>query len=121
MPLDQVISNVGDSWKRLRKTVYVWRIIAQIYLKLLVCCLKWYLRSWFLTVCKHCNWKTTKRISNYISSLLFSNRKRVGVSEVFMIVFVHQMLLMMAGDVERNPGPGMYVIEVVIISEHALC
>ena len=25
---------------------------------------------------------------------------------VTMIVFVNQMLLMMAGDVERNPGPG---------------
>lgn len=26
-----------------------------------------------------------------------------------MIVFVTQMLLMMAGDVEPNPGPGIYV------------
>ncbi|CAI8014929.1 NLR family CARD domain-containing protein 3, partial [Geodia barretti] len=38
-------------------------------------------------------------------SLMFSNRKRPGLSEVTMIVFVNQMLLMMAGDVERNPGP----------------
>ena len=42
----------------------------------------------------------------YLMSLLFSNRKRPGLSEVTMIVFVNQMLLMMAGDVERNPGPG---------------
>ena len=40
--------------------------------------------------------------------LMFSNRKRPGLSEVTMIVFVNQMLLMMAGDVERNPGPGKY-------------
>ena len=44
----------------------------------------------------------------YLMSLLFSNRKRPGLSEVTMIVFVNQMLLMMAGDVERNPGPGKY-------------
>ena len=39
-------------------------------------------------------------------SLLFSNRKRPGLSEVTMIVFVNQMLLMISGDVEPNPGPG---------------
>ena len=37
---------------------------------------------------------------------LFSNGKRPDLSEVTMIVFVNQMLLMIAGDVERNPGPG---------------
>ena len=41
-----------------------------------------------------------------LMSLLFSNRKRPGLSEVAMIVFVNQMLLMIAGDVEPNPGPG---------------
>ena len=40
-------------------------------------------------------------------SLLFSNIVRTGVKVMAMIVFVNQMLLMMAGDVERNPGPGM--------------
>ena len=39
-------------------------------------------------------------------SLLFSNIVRTGVKVVTIIVFVNQMLLMMAGDVERNPGPG---------------
>ena len=39
-------------------------------------------------------------------SLLFSNIVRTGVKVVTMIAFVNQMLLMMAGDVERNPGPG---------------
>ena len=44
-----------------------------------------------------------------LMSLLFSNRKRPGLSEVTMIVFVNQMLLMIAGDVEPNPGPGMFI------------
>ena len=43
-----------------------------------------------------------------LMSLLFSNIVRTGVKVVTMIVFVNQMLLMMAGDVERNPGPGKY-------------
>ena len=41
-----------------------------------------------------------------LMSLLFSNIVRTGVNVVTLIVFVNQMLLMMAGDVERNPGPG---------------
>ena len=40
--------------------------------------------------------------------LLFSNILRTGARVVTMIVFVNQMLLMMAGDVERNPGPSKY-------------
>ena len=44
--------------------------------------------------------------AGYLVSLMFSNRKRPGLSEITLIVFVNQMLLMMAGDVERNPGPG---------------
>ena len=43
-----------------------------------------------------------------LMSLLFSNIVRTGVKVVTMIVFVNLMLLMMAGDVERNPGPGKY-------------
>ena len=39
-------------------------------------------------------------------SLLFSNIVRTGLKVVTTIVFVNRMLLMMAGDVERNPGPG---------------
>ena len=42
-------------------------------------------------------------------SLLFSNIVRTGLKVVTMIVFVNQMLLMMAGDVERNPGPGIWI------------
>ena len=40
--------------------------------------------------------------------LLFSNILRTGARLVTMIVFVNQMLLMIAGDVERNPGPSKY-------------
>ena len=43
-----------------------------------------------------------------LMSLLLSNIVMTGVKVVTMIVFVNQMLLMMAGDVERNPGPGKY-------------
>ena len=39
-------------------------------------------------------------------SLLFSNRVRPILRVVTMTVFVNEMLLMIAGDVERNPGPG---------------
>ena len=38
--------------------------------------------------------------------LLFSTNWRSSVRVVTMIVFVNQMLLLRAGDVERNPGPG---------------
>ena len=38
-------------------------------------------------------------------SLLFSKRVRPLLRVVTMIVFVNEMLLMIAGDVERSPGP----------------
>ena len=54
--------------------------------------------------------KFNKRtLADYVASLmslLFSINWRSGVRVVTMIVFVNQMLLMRAGDVERNPGPG---------------
>ena len=37
---------------------------------------------------------------------LLSDTSGAGSGEVTMIVFVNQMLLMIAGDVEPNPGPG---------------
>ena len=51
-----------------------------------------------------------------LMSLLFSNRKRSGLSEVTMIVFVNQMLLMIAGDVEPNPGPGKINISDIMFT-----
>ena len=56
-----------------------------------------------------------------LMSLLFSNRKRPGLSEVTMIVFVNQMLLMIAGDVEPNPGPGEQCIYIYIYIIYSSC
>ena len=66
------------------------------------------LQCWAWLVYRKFSKKTVAEGVGYLMSLLFSNRKRPGLSEVTMIVFVTQMLLMMAGDVERNPGPGKY-------------
>ena len=66
------------------------------------------LQCWAWLVYRKFSKKTVAEGVGYLMSLLFSNRKRPGLSEVTMIVFVNQMLLMMAGDVERNPGPGKY-------------
>ena len=41
---------------------------------------------------------------------LLSDTSGAGSGEVVMIVFVNQMLLMIAGDVEPNPGPGRLII-----------
>ena len=40
---------------------------------------------------------------------LLSDTSGAGSGEVTMIVLVNQMLLMIAGDVEPNPGPGMFI------------
>ena len=53
-----------------------------------------------------------KRVTDSMSSiddLLCSLRGRTILRLGVMIVFVTQMLLMMAGDVEPNPGPGIIV------------
>ena len=55
-------------------------------------------------------WKSAKRTvaeavmsaQDQLSSLRGRTALRLGV----MMIFINQMLLMMAGDVERNPGPG---------------
>ena len=44
--------------------------------------------------------------SESVASPLLSTNWKTSVWVVTMIVFVNQMLLMRAGDVERNPGPG---------------
>ena len=56
-------------------------------------------------VYRKCNKKTVAEGVASLMSLLFSINWRSGVRVVTMIVFVNQMLLMRAGDVERNPGP----------------
>ena len=64
------------------------------------------LPSWAWLVCRKCNKKTVAEGMDSIMSLLFSNRVKPCLRVVTMIVFVNEMLLMIAGDVERNPGPG---------------
>ena len=55
---------------------------------------------------RKCSKKTVKKVVGPLVSLLFSNRVRPVLRVVTMTVFVNEMLLMIAGDVERNPGPG---------------
>ena len=55
---------------------------------------------------RKCSKKTVAEGVVSLMSLLFSTSVRTGLRVVTMIVFVNQMLLMRAGDVERNPGPG---------------
>ena len=57
-------------------------------------------------VYRKCSKKTVAEGVVSLMSLLFSTSVRTGLRVVTMIVFVNQMLLMRAGDVERNPGPG---------------
>ena len=57
-------------------------------------------------VYRKCSKKTIAEGAASLMSLLFSNSMRTGLRVVTMIVFVNQLLLMRAGDVERNPGPG---------------
>ena len=82
-------------WVRLcQALLYLWQSLKSCF------------HCWASLVYRNCRKKTVVEGVGYLISLLFSNRKRPGLSEVTMIVFVNQMLLMISGDVERNPGPG---------------
>ena len=63
-----------------------------------------------MTVSTKSRWNyMTKKVTKNVSSLrtkFCCHRGRTALRLVVMIVFVNQMLLMLAGDVERNPGPG---------------
>ena len=72
-----------------------------VYLSLLKRCL----HSSASLVYRKCNKKTVAEGVASLMSLLFAINWRSGVRVVTVIVFVNQMLLMRAGDVERNPGP----------------
>ena len=63
-------------------------------------------------VYRKCSQKTVSEGVVSLMSLLFSTSVRTGLRVVTMIVFVNQMLLMRAGDVERNPGPGKRVFHL---------
>ena len=82
-----------------------------VYLVLLYLCVSLSL----LKRCFHCSVRLVYRKHSKetkaegvasLMPLLFSNSVRTGLCVVMIIVFVNQMLLMRAGDVERNPGPG---------------
>ena len=75
------------------------------YLCMSLSLLKRCLHSSASLVYRKCNKKTVAEGVASLMSLLFSINWRSGVRVVTMIVFVNQMLLMRAGDVERNPGP----------------
>ena len=81
-----------------------------LYLGQSLSLLKRCLQCWAWLVYRKCSKKTVAEGVGSLMSLLFSNRKRPGLSEVTMIVFVNQMLLMIAGDVEPNPGPGRQLL-----------
>ena len=77
-----------------------------LYVCVSVSVLKRCLQLWASVVYRKCSKKTVAEGVVWVMSVLFSGSVRTGVRIVTMIVFVNQMLLMMAGDVERNPGPG---------------
>ena len=92
--------------------------VIQVYLVFLYLCvslslLKRCLHCSASLVYRKCSKKTVAEGVASLMSLLFSDSVRTGLRVVMMIVFVNEMLLMRAGDVERNPGPGerlhMYV------------
>ena len=64
------------------------------------------LHCWARLVYRKCSKKTVENVVGPLVSLLFSKRVRPVLRVVTMTVFVNEMLLMIAGDVERNPGPG---------------
>ena len=69
-----------------------------------------YLVGKIMTVSTKSRWNYgAKKVAKTVSSLrtkFCSHRGSTALRLVVMIVFVNQMLLMLAGDVERNPGPG---------------
>ena len=82
---------------------------ALLYLEQSLSPLKRCVQCWAWLVYRKCRKKTVVEGVGSLISLLFSSRKRSGLCEVTMIVFVNQMLLMIAGDVEPNPGPGVLI------------
>ena len=69
-----------------------------------------YLVGKIMTVSTKSRWNYgAKKLAKTVSSLrtkFCSRRGSTALRLVVMIVFINQMLLMLAGDVERNPGPG---------------
>ena len=98
-----------DSVKELIVNVSVCVCQALLYLGQSVSLLRRSLHCWARLVYRKCSKKTVEKVVGPLVSLLFSNRVRPVLRVVTMTVFVNEMLLMIAGDVERNPGPGKYI------------
>ena len=77
-----------------------------MYLRVSLSLLKRCLHCSASLVYRKCSKKTVTESVASLMSLLSSVSGRTGLRVVTMTVFVNQMLLMRAGDVERNPGPG---------------
>ena len=92
--------------KKLKNSLLVRVYLVLLYLCVSLSLLKRCLHCSASLVYRKCSKKTVAEGVASLMSLLFSNSVRTGLRVVTMIVFVNQMLLMRAGDVERNPGPG---------------
>ena len=96
------LTTVKEWIKSLSVCVYLVLLSVRMFLSLLKRCL----HCSASLVYRKCSKKTVAEGVVSLMSLLFSTSVRTGLRVVTMIVFVNQMLLMRAGDVERNPGPG---------------
>ena len=104
------LSKLTTGVKQWMKCLSVHVHLLLLYVCVSVSVLKRCLQLWASVVYRKCSKKTVAEGVVWVMSVLFSGSVRTGVRIVTMIVFVNQMLLMMAGDVERNPGPGKNII-----------
>ena len=108
------LSKLTTSVKKRIKHFSVCGYLLLLYVCVSVSVLKRCLQLWASVVYRKCSKKTVAEGVVWMMSVLFSGSVRTGVRMVTMIVFVNQMLLMMAGDVERNPGPGKNQHNVIL-------
>ena len=118
--LTQLTLSIKRYWNL--KSCFIHSNLIKKWIKSLSVCLHLVLLSVRMSLsllkrCLHCSASlmyrkcSKKTVAEGVISLLFSTSMRTGLRVVTMIVFVNQMLLMRAGDVERNPGPGRSVWE----------
>ena len=109
-----VLSKLTTGVKKWIKCLSVCVHLPLLYVYVSVSVLKRCLQLWASVVYRKGSKKTVAEGVVWVMSVLFSGSVRTGVRMVTMIVFVNQMLLMMAGDVERNPGPGKNNIVYIV-------
>ena len=95
-----------ESLKEQMKSLFVGVYLVLLHLCVSLSLLKRCLHCSASLAYRKCSKKTVAEDVASLMSLLFSDSVRTGLRVVMMIVFVNEMLLMRAGDVERNPGPG---------------